>query len=108
MEHIRRLLAAGVTCNLSTDAGIGPAKPHDILVHAIIQSGQLIGIPIEQALVMTTSRAAETLGLGDRAGRLRGGHPADLLVVAGRLDEDPEALLRPVRVLRGGVVAGSS
>ncbi|GAB3051587.1 amidohydrolase family protein [Intrasporangium mesophilum] len=107
MEHIRRLLDAGVTGILSTDAGIGPAKPHDILVHAIIQSGQLIGIPIEQALVMTTSRAADTLGLGDRAGRLRGGQPADVLVVAGRLDQDPEALLRPVRVLRGGVVAGS-
>ncbi|MGW5238383.1 amidohydrolase family protein [Monashia sp. NPDC004114] len=106
MEHIRRLLDAGVTCILSTDAGIGPAKPHDILVHAIIQSGQLVGIPIEQALVMTTSRAADTLALGDRAGRLRGGQPADVLVVAGRLDEDPEALLRPVRVLRGGVAAG--
>ncbi len=108
MEHVRRLLDAGVTCILSTDAGIGPAKPHDILVHAIIQAGQLIGIPIEQALVMTTSRAADTLGLGDGAGRLRAGHPADVLVVAGQLDQDPDALLRPVRVLRGGVVAGSS
>jgi imidazolonepropionase-like amidohydrolase len=108
MQHVRTLLDAGVACTLATDAGIGPPKPHDVLVHAIIESGTLIGVPIEQALVMATSRAADMLGLGDRAGRLRAGHPADVLVVDGQLDEDPEALLRPVLVLRGGVVARTS
>ena len=108
VTHIRGLLDAGVVCVLSTDAGIGPAKPHDILVLSVTQAVSRIGIPIDQGLAMSTSRAADAIGVGDRAGRLAPGRPADVLVVDGRLDEDPEALARPLRVLRGGVLAGSA
>ena len=108
VTHVRGLLDAGVACVLSTDAGIGPAKPHDILVRSVTQAVSRIGIPIDQGLAMSTSRAADAIGAGDRAGRLAPGRPADVLVVDGRLDEDPEALARPLRVLRGGVLAGSA
>lgn len=103
LAHIRALLDAGVRCVLATDAGIGPLKPHDILCRALTQAVELVGVTTQEALVMCTSRAADALAIGDVAGRLAAGRPADLLVVAGRLDLDPGALLRPVRVLRLGV-----
>lgn len=103
VAHIQALREAGVRCILGTDAGIGPPKPHDVLPLAIVQAVQLAGFPIAEALAMSTSRAAEALGLGLRAGRVRPGSSADLLVIAGRLDQDPTAITRPVRVLRGGV-----
>ncbi|GAA6526040.1 amidohydrolase family protein [Intrasporangium sp. DVR] len=103
LAHIRALRDAGVRCILSTDAGIGPNKPPDVLPLAIAQAVQLVGIPIADALAMCTSLAADAIGVGSRAGRLGPGVSADALVVAGRLDHDPSALARPVRVLRGGV-----
>ena len=101
--HGRRLLEAGVRCIISTDAGIGPAKPHDVLTHTIEHAVEDLGATVEEALAMCTGAAAEAIGLGDRAGRLRAGASADLLVVAGGVDHDPSAMRRPVRVLRGGV-----
>lgn len=107
-EHIRGLLAAGTRCILSTDAGIGPPKPHDVLPYAVTHAVELVEAPVGTALSMCTSRAADALGIGDRAGRLGGGRPADVLVVAGSVYHDPGALLRPVRVLRAGAVVAPS
>lgn len=103
LAHIRALREAGVRCILGTDAGIGPGKPHDVLPLAVVQAVELVGVPVTEALAMCTSRAAEAIGLGSRAGRLRPGRTADVLVVTGLVDQDPTALTRPVRVLRGGV-----
>ena len=103
LAHIRAMLGAGVRCVLATDAGIGPPKTHDVLVLAVLQAQELVGVPGESALAMCTSRAADAIGIGEEAGRLAAGRPADLLVVAGRLDLDPGALSNPVQVLRGGV-----
>ena len=102
--HARKLLDAGARCILSTDAGIGPLKPHDVLPRAVEQAVELVGAPVDRALAMCTSLPADALGIGDRAGRLAAGRPADVLVVAGRVDRDVAALLRPVRVLHTGVV----
>jgi imidazolonepropionase-like amidohydrolase len=103
-EHFRGLVASGANCFCSTDAGIGPAKPHDVMVHGVTQLVSLMGLPHDRAVAMSTSRPAAALGLSDQAGRLARGMPADLLVVSGRLDEDIEAILRPERVLHAGVV----
>ncbi|TQM62936.1 amidohydrolase family protein [Humibacillus xanthopallidus] len=103
LAHIRVMLDAGVRCVLATDAGIGPPKPHDVLVLAVLQAYEMVGVPVEQALAMCTSRAADALEIGDEAGRLAAGRAADLLVVAGRLDLDARALGTPLRVLRRGV-----
>jgi imidazolonepropionase-like amidohydrolase len=108
LAHIRRLLDAGARCILSTDAGIGALKPHDLLPRSVTQAVELVDLPVAEALVMCTSRAADVIGVGNRAGRLRAGAPADVLVVAGDVARDPSALLTPLRVLRGGseVLAG--
>ena len=101
--HFRSMLDAGARCILSTDAGIGPLKPHDVLPRAVLQAVDVVNLPTERALAMCTSLPADALGIGDRAGSVRPGAPADLLVVDGLLDRDPEAILRPVRVVRSGV-----
>jgi imidazolonepropionase-like amidohydrolase len=107
-EHFKGLVASGANCFFSTDAGIGPPKPHDVMVHGVMQLVSVMGLPAAQALAMGTSRPADALGLADRVGRLAPGMPADLVVVAGRLDEDIEAILHPERVLRAGVVVAGA
>ena len=102
IEHIRGLLDSGVTCFFATDAGIGPPKPHDVLPHGTVQLVDRGRISTRRALAMSTSVAADALGIGDRVGRLRAGADADVLVVRGDLEEDVEAVLRPVRVLHRG------
>lgn len=103
VAHVRGLLDAGARCILATDAGIAPAKPYDCLGYAVAQAVQLTGMPVERALAMCTSLAADALGIEQRAGRVRAGLPADLLVVDGRLDTDPDAIRHPRLVLRAGV-----
>jgi imidazolonepropionase-like amidohydrolase len=97
------MLEAGVRCIIATDAGIGPAKPHDVLARTVEHAVDDLGAMVDEALTMCTARAAQAIGLGDRAGRLRAGVSADLLVVSGRVDQDASAMRNPVRVLRGGV-----
>lgn len=103
LDHVRGLLASGARCFFSTDAGIGPPKPHDVLVQGVTQVVIQLDVAPERALAMVTGLAADALGIAGRAGRLRPGAPVDVLVVRGRVDEDVEALLRPIRVLHHGV-----
>jgi imidazolonepropionase-like amidohydrolase len=103
-SHVRTLLEAGARCIVSTDAGIGPLKPHDVLPRAVGQAVERVGAPVDHALAMCTSLSADALGIGACAGRLAAGRPADVLVVAGRVDQDATALLQPIRVLHAGVV----
>lgn len=102
LEHIHALVDRGVTWILSSDAGITPAKPHDVLPWAVPQAMQIDGVSLGDALRGCTSRAADVLGIGDRAGRLAAGRAADVLAVRGRVDLDPTALAEPLRVLRAG------
>ena len=67
--HGRRMLAAGVRCIISTDAGIGPAKPHDVLARTVEHAVEDLGATVDEALAMCTARAAEGIGLGHKAGR---------------------------------------
>ena len=101
--HGRGLLDASVRCIIATDAGIGPAKPHDLLPHTIEYAVADLGATVEVALAMGTARAAEAIGLGGRVVRLRLGAAADLLAVSGRVDHDVSAMGHPVRVVHGGV-----
>lgn len=103
IEHIRGLLTSGANCFFSTDAGIGPAKPHDVLPHGAVMLVEVGGESVARAVARCTSGPADALRIPDRAGRLRAGAPADVLVVQGRLSDDISALLRPVRVLHRGV-----
>ena len=66
--HGRRMLEAGVRCIISTDAGIGPAKPHDLLVQTITHAVEDLGATVEQALAMCTASSRIESG---RPGSLR-------------------------------------
>lgn len=86
-----RLHRAGARIVASTDAGIGPAKPHDVLPYAIEQLAGL-GMTNREALRAATALAAEACGVGDRKGRLQAGYDADLLAVSG----DPTSTLASI------------
>ena len=56
------------------------------------------------AIVSATSRAAESLRLGDELGSIAPGMEADLIALDGNPLEDITALRRVVFVMKGGVV----
>ena len=56
------------------------------------------------SIVSATSRAAESLGLGDEIGQVAGGFGADLVAVEGNPLEDITAVRRVRFVMKGGVV----
>jgi imidazolonepropionase-like amidohydrolase len=102
MVHAHR---AGVTIVSGTDGGINPGKAHGILPSAVIAlaSG---GMTPAEALATATSLAADACGLGDRKGRVRAGHDADLIILDGDPLSDIGVLLRlDSTVLAGEVVA---
>lgn len=108
MAGLRALRESGARLVVSTDAGIGPGKPHDAMAYAVLQLGGATRDPAG-ALRAATSRAADALGLADTCGRLAPGRVADLLVVRGDAVADLGALLEVEAVYREGEqVAGAS
>jgi imidazolonepropionase-like amidohydrolase len=57
-----------------------------------------------QALVSANAVAADSLGMGDRLGRLKAGYEADIIALDGDPLADLTAVRRVVFVMRGGVV----
>ncbi|SES72399.1 amidohydrolase family protein [Geodermatophilus poikilotrophus] len=106
LPHVAALHRAGVTLLAGTDAGIGPAKLHGGVAHAVADLAGPCGVPLADALTAATSRAARACGLGGRTGRLAAGYDADLLGAEGDVTTDVTALQRPrVVVARGREVA---
>jgi imidazolonepropionase-like amidohydrolase len=101
-EVFARLTEAGVPIVCSSDAGIGPPKPHDVLPHAIAMLVNLAGWAPVDALRATTSLPAKLCRVGDRVGRLAAGFDADILAVAGNPLVDIAALLDVRAVFRFG------
>lgn len=99
--HLGRLRDAGITMVGSSDGGIGPPKPHDILPYGVVMLANF-GWSAVDALRAVTSAPARLCGLGDRKGRLAPGFDADILAVAGNPLADPEALLDVRAVYRNG------
>jgi imidazolonepropionase-like amidohydrolase len=93
-----RLHRAGVRLVSGADSGIGPAKRHGVLPHAICEL-LTAGLSVTEALATATSGAAQACGVSARKGRLAPGYDADLLVVDGDLEIDVTALHRPRSVL---------
>ena len=84
-----------------TDAVAGAhGRNFEELIYRVEQGGQ---DPMD-AIVSATSRAAESLGLGDEIGTIAAGMAADLIAVDGDPREDITALRRVVFVMKGGVV----
>lgn len=102
MANLRKLIGAGASIVLGTDAGIAPPKPHDVLRHAVGQFADLGPSPVS-ALRTATSHAAQVIGLAHRKGRLTPGYDADILAVDGDPTADPTALHRIRAVYAAGV-----
>jgi imidazolonepropionase-like amidohydrolase len=87
----RRLHESGAMLVAGTDAGVTPAKPHDVLPHGpedLARAG-LSSVEILQAM---TSRAAHACGLGQRKGRIAPGFDADIIAVDGNPLADPSVI----------------
>lgn len=100
-EAVRRMHDMGVRVVCSSDAGIAPGKPHDVLPHGVVSIAGL-GIGNAAALESATSTPAAACGVADRKGRLASGHDADVIVVGGDPLSDIDALLRVTAVFRAG------
>jgi imidazolonepropionase-like amidohydrolase len=72
---------ARIVC--SSDAGVGPNKPHHVLPHGVVDFLPALGMSNAEAIINVTAVAAEVCGVADRAGTVEVGKDADLLVVAG-------------------------
>jgi imidazolonepropionase-like amidohydrolase len=91
----------GLRLVFGTDAVAGAhGRNVDELVYRVVQGGQS---PAD-AIVTITSRAADSLGLGDRLGSIGPGYEADLIAVDGDPLTDITALRRVVFVMKGGRV----
>lgn len=82
-ESIAKAVEAGVKIAFGTDTGIGPHGDNLRELHLLTECG----LTPYQAWAAATSGSAELLGLGDRIGKVRAGHVADLTVIDGPLTD---------------------
>jgi imidazolonepropionase-like amidohydrolase len=97
----RRLYEAGAVLVPGSDAGVSPAKPHDVLPYAP-EDLAAAGMSPAEILWALTSRAAQACGVGHRKGRIAPGFDADILAIDGNPLADPAAIRRLRAVYAGG------
>jgi imidazolonepropionase-like amidohydrolase len=97
----RRLYESGAMLVPGSDAGVTPAKPHDVLPFA---PGDMAAAGLSPAEILRamTSRAAQACGLGHRKGRIAPGFDADILAINGNPLDDLAAIRRLRVVYAGG------
>jgi imidazolonepropionase-like amidohydrolase len=98
-----RMRESGVRLICSSDAGIGPTKPHDVLPYSAAMMYHELGYSTVDALRAVTSGPADACGLAGRKGRLSPGHDADILAVGGDPLADIAALTDVSAVFHSGV-----
>lgn len=101
LAGVRRMIEAGATVTVGSDAGISPVKPHDVLPYGATGLARLCG-DTEVAMRAATSVASRACGVAARKGTLSPGYDADILAVHGNLAEDVEALHAVTAVYRAG------
>jgi imidazolonepropionase-like amidohydrolase len=98
----RRLLyESGAVLVAGSDAGVSPAKPHDVLPYAP-EDLAAAGMSPAEILWSLTSRAATACGVGHRKGRIAPRFDADILAIDGNPLADPAAIRRLRAVYAGG------
>jgi imidazolonepropionase-like amidohydrolase len=97
----RRVYESGAVLLAGSDAGVSPAKPHDVLSYAQDDLAR-VGLTPAEILCTMTSRAAQACGLGHRKGCITSGFDADILVIDGNPLEDLAAIRRLHAVYAGG------
>ncbi len=97
----RRLHELGAVLVPGTDAGIGHAKPHNVLPYALADLVAL-GLTPAQGLRTMTREAASACGLGRTKGMLAPGFDADLLALGGSPLDDIDAIHHPIAVWSRG------
>jgi imidazolonepropionase-like amidohydrolase len=97
----RRLYQSGAVLVPGSDAGVSPAKPHDVLRFAPADLAAA-GLSPAEILRAMTSGAAQACGLGHRKGRIAPGFDADILAVDGNPLDDLAAIRRLCAVYAGG------
>ncbi len=100
----RRLYDSGALLVPGSDAGVSPAKPHDVLPYAP-EDLAAAGMSPAEILWALTSRAAQACGAGHRKGRIAPGFDADMLAIDGNPLADPAAIRRLRAVYVGGQAA---
>lgn len=93
---------AGARLVCSSDAGVTPSKPHDVLPFGVADFLPSIGMSNAEAIVNVTRSAAEACGIEDVAGTLEAGKDADVLAVSGNPLEDIQDIHRVVAVFARG------
>jgi len=97
----RRLYESGAMLVPGSDAGVTPAKPHDVLRFAP-EDMAAAGLSPAEILQALTSGAAKACGLGHRKGRIAPGFDADILAIDGNPLEDIAAIRNLRAVYIGG------
>jgi imidazolonepropionase-like amidohydrolase len=103
IANLRKMWESGAVVVAGTDAGIAPAKPHDVLRYAPPMMSAGVGMSPAQTLQIITAEAARVLGLGAVKGRLAAGYDGDLLAVRG----DPTSELGALHDIEAVYVRGS-
>ncbi|HEX3299234.1 MAG TPA: amidohydrolase family protein [Actinomycetota bacterium] len=99
-ENVRRAIGAGVKVAMGTDSGVAPHGSNLRELDRLVRCG----MSPQQALVATTSSAADLMGLGDELGTLAPGKRADLVLLDGDALEAATLRERVRRVWKDGVL----
>jgi imidazolonepropionase-like amidohydrolase len=100
--NMRALYRAGAQLVCSSDAGVVPIKPHDVLPFGVSEFLPSIGMSNAEAIANVTRVAAQACGIEELTGTLEPGKEADIVVVAGNPLDDIQAIHRVVAVFARG------
>jgi imidazolonepropionase-like amidohydrolase len=100
IEAVRRMSEAGVRMTAGSDSPWGWYAPGEFVheIHMLARAG----LSAADAIVAGTAGAADSIGAGGVAGRLRPGRQADVLVVRGDPTREIEALWNVLDVYQAG------
>lgn len=99
------LYRAGARIVCSSDAGVGPNKPHGALPYGVSGFLPVIGMTKAEALRNVTAVAAGACGIAGITGTLEVGKDADIIAVAGNPLDDLSAIHNVTAVFARGVRA---